>query len=69
QAIDLDGLIRLSNEFKFPVASIHHSGETSLIPDILKRARGNIPAIALFASNFLKNCEMYRGFEFAPGIL
>ncbi|KAJ7077068.1 hypothetical protein C8R44DRAFT_896398 [Mycena epipterygia] len=54
-------------------------------PDILKRARGNIPAITLFASNFLwvsestaldlswldlkENCEMYRGFEFAPRIL
>ncbi|KAJ6483842.1 hypothetical protein C8R47DRAFT_1217531 [Mycena vitilis] len=69
EAVDLDQLIRLSNEFKFPIASIHHAGETYLVPNLLKKAWGGIPAIALFASNFRKKREAYRGSEFAPGIL
>ncbi|KAJ7084096.1 hypothetical protein C8R44DRAFT_651647, partial [Mycena epipterygia] len=69
QAVDLDALVHLSNEFKFPVPSIHHAGETYLVPGLLKRAWGNIPAIALFASNFRKKREAYRGSEFAPRIL
>ncbi|KAJ6454889.1 hypothetical protein C8R47DRAFT_1228500 [Mycena vitilis] len=52
EAVDLDQLIRLSNEFRFPIASIHHAGETYLVPNLLKKAWGGIPAIALFASNF-----------------
>ncbi|KAJ7182418.1 hypothetical protein C8R43DRAFT_1116061 [Mycena crocata] len=28
----------LSNEFKFPIASIHHAGETYLVPNLLKKA-------------------------------
>ncbi|KAJ7628031.1 hypothetical protein DFH06DRAFT_1272898 [Mycena polygramma] len=69
EAVDLDQLIRLSNEFKFPIASIHHAGETYLVPNLLKKAWGGIPAIALFASNFRKKREAYRGSEFAPRIL
>ncbi|KAJ7866119.1 hypothetical protein B0H13DRAFT_2561581 [Mycena leptocephala] len=42
-AVDLDQLVRLSNEFKIPIASIHHAGETDLVPDLLKKAWGNIP--------------------------
>ncbi|KAJ6538181.1 hypothetical protein DFH09DRAFT_1177759 [Mycena vulgaris] len=69
EAVDLDALVCLSNEFQFPIASIHHAGETYLVPDLLKRAWGNLPAIALFASNFRKKREAYRGSEFAPRIL
>ncbi|KAJ6455316.1 hypothetical protein C8R47DRAFT_1328912 [Mycena vitilis] len=69
EAVDLDQLIRLSNEFKFPIASIHHAGETYLVPNLLKKAWGGVPAIALFASNFRKKREAYRGSEFAPRIL
>ncbi|KAF7342244.1 Composite domain of metallo-dependent hydrolase [Mycena venus] len=84
EAVDLDQLMRLSNEFKFPVASIHHAGETYLVPDLLKKAWGGFPTIALFASNFryvfedfihlhpsgfLKKREAYRGSEFASRIL
>ena len=29
--------LKLSNEFKFPVASFHHAGETYLVPDLLKK--------------------------------
>ncbi|KAJ7061796.1 hypothetical protein C8F01DRAFT_1369248 [Mycena amicta] len=69
EAVDLDMLIRLSNEFKFPIASIHHAGEAYLVPDLLKRAWGNLPAIAIFASNFRKKREAYRGSEFAARVL
>ncbi|KAJ7028309.1 hypothetical protein C8F04DRAFT_1291263 [Mycena alexandri] len=69
EAVDFDALIRLSNEFKFPIASVHHAGEAYLVPDLLKRAWGNPPAVALFASNFRKKREAYRGSEFAPRIL
>ncbi|KAF8801695.1 amidohydrolase [Phlegmacium glaucopus] len=69
EAVDLDGIVRLSNEFQFPVASFHHAGETYLVPDLLKKAWGGAPSIALFASNFKKKREAYRGSEFAPRIL
>ncbi|KAJ7766170.1 hypothetical protein B0H16DRAFT_1523248 [Mycena metata] len=69
EAVDFDALIRLSNEFKFPIASVHHAGEAYLVPDVLKRAWGNLPAVAIFASNFRKKREAYRGSEFAPRIL
>jgi hypothetical protein len=29
---------KLSNEFKFPIASLHHAGETYLVPELLKKA-------------------------------
>ncbi|CAA7271147.1 unnamed protein product [Cyclocybe aegerita] len=68
-AVDFDGIVRLSNEFKFPVASFHHGGEAYLITDLLKKTYGGAPALALFASNFRKKREAYRGSEFAPAIL
>ncbi|KII89857.1 hypothetical protein PLICRDRAFT_40029 [Plicaturopsis crispa FD-325 SS-3] len=69
EAVDLDGIVRLSNEFQFPVASFHHAGETYLVPDLLKKTWGGVPSIALFASNARKKREAYRGSEFAPRIL
>ncbi|KAG2337251.1 hypothetical protein BDR05DRAFT_895575, partial [Suillus weaverae] len=67
EAVDLDGI--LTNEFEFPVASFHHAGETYLVPELLKKTWGGTPAIALFASNFPKKREAYRGSEFAPRVL
>ncbi|KLO05758.1 hypothetical protein SCHPADRAFT_917689 [Schizopora paradoxa] len=69
EAVDLDAIVRLSNEFKFPVASFHHAGETYLVPDLLKKTWGGAPSIALFASNFRKKREAFRGSEFAPAVL
>ncbi|KAG1759992.1 hypothetical protein EDD22DRAFT_980832 [Suillus occidentalis] len=69
EAVDLDGIVRLTNEFEFPVASFHHAGETYLVPDLLKKMWGGTPAIALFASNFRCKREAYRGSEFAPRVL
>ncbi|KAK7472814.1 hypothetical protein VKT23_000921 [Stygiomarasmius scandens] len=69
ETVDLDALVRISNEFKFPVAAFHHASETYLVPDVLKRAYGHPPAIALFATNARYKREAYRSSEFAPKIL
>lgn len=70
EAVDLDDFVRLSNEFKFPIAAFHHAHETYLVPDALKRAYGNIPpASAMFASFSRYKREAYRHSVFAPRIL
>ncbi|KAG1765833.1 hypothetical protein EV702DRAFT_981291 [Suillus placidus] len=69
EAVDLNRIVCLTNEFEFPVASFHHAGETYLVPELLKKTWGGTPAIALFASNFRKKHEAYRGSEFAPRVL
>ncbi|KAK0497265.1 hypothetical protein EDD18DRAFT_148225 [Armillaria luteobubalina] len=69
EAVDLDGIVRLTNEFKFSIAAFHHAHETYLVPDLLKKAYGKPPAIALFATNARYKREAYRGSEFAPRIL
>lgn len=60
---------QLTNEFKFKIAAFHHAHETYLVPDLLKKAWGGAPAIALFATNARYKREAYRGSEFAPRIL
>lgn len=69
EAVDLDGMVRLTNEFKFSLAAFHHAHETYLVPDLLKKAYGKTPGIALFATNGRYKREAYRGSEFAPRIL
>ncbi|KAJ3568395.1 hypothetical protein NP233_g5740 [Leucocoprinus birnbaumii] len=69
EAVDLDGMVRLTNEFKFSIAAFHHAHETYLVPDLLKKAYGKTPGIALFATNARYKREAYRGSEFAPRIL
>ncbi|KAF5323701.1 hypothetical protein D9619_012916 [Psilocybe cf. subviscida] len=54
EAVDLDGIGRLSNEFSFSVASFHHAGETYLVPDLLKK---------------IEKREAYHGSEFALRVL
>ncbi|TFK91320.1 composite domain of metallo-dependent hydrolase [Polyporus arcularius HHB13444] len=69
ETVDLDDLVRISNEFKFSIAAFHHAHETYLIPDTLKSAYGRPPAAALFATHARYKRESYRGSEFAPRIL
>ncbi|KAG6333567.1 hypothetical protein ID866_5529 [Astraeus odoratus] len=69
EAVDFDQLIRLSEEFQFPIASVHHASEAYLVPHLLKRAYGPKPAVALFASQARYKREAYRGSEYAPQIL
>ncbi|KAG9316540.1 composite domain of metallo-dependent hydrolase [Chiua virens] len=69
ETVDLDDFVRLTNEFKFPLAAFHHAHETYLVPGTLKQAYNNTPAVALFATNARYKREAYRGSEFAPRIL
>ncbi|KAJ3975274.1 hypothetical protein EV361DRAFT_524556 [Lentinula raphanica] len=69
EAVDLDGIVRLTNEFKFPIAAFHHAHEAYLVPNLLKKAYGQTPAIAMFATKARYKRESYRGSEFAPRIL
>ncbi|CAE6444840.1 unnamed protein product [Rhizoctonia solani] len=69
EVVDLDGIVRLSNEFKFPIAAFHHAHEAYLVPDLLKQAYGKPPALAIF-SNFARyKREAYRASPYAPKIL
>ncbi|KDR83960.1 hypothetical protein GALMADRAFT_236481 [Galerina marginata CBS 339.88] len=69
EAVDLDAMVRLSNEFQFRIATFHHASEAWLVPDLLKRMWGGIPSIALFATNHRYKREAYRGSEFAGRVL
>ncbi|KAH8825118.1 carbohydrate esterase family 9 protein [Flagelloscypha sp. PMI_526] len=52
EAVDIDDLVRLSNEFKFPIAAFHHAHETYLVPETLKKAWGiAYPFCAVLAAN------------------
>ncbi|KAH8102297.1 carbohydrate esterase family 9 protein [Cristinia sonorae] len=69
ETVDLDDIVRLTNEFQFPIAAFHHAHEAYLVPDVLKSAYGHPPAVAMFATNARYKREAYRGSEFAPRIL
>lgn len=70
ETTDINTLVRISNEFQFPIAAFHHAHETYLVPELLKQAWGPVPpAVALFATNARYKREAYRGSEFAPKIL
>ncbi|KAF8274395.1 carbohydrate esterase family 9 protein [Lactarius quietus] len=69
ETVDLDDLNRLSNEFKFPIAAVHHAHEAYLVPNVLKKAYSSPPAAAIFATHARYKREAYRGSEFAPRIL
>ncbi|KAJ7600764.1 carbohydrate esterase family 9 protein [Mycena floridula] len=69
EAVDLDGLVRLTNEFKFSIAALHHAHEAYLVPSLLKQAYGHPPAIALFATHGGYKREAYRISEYAPKVL
>ena len=51
--MDLIPLHKLSNEFKFPIATFHHAAEAYLVPDILKQTYGMI-------ISFIDFVAMYR---------
>ncbi|KAI0692573.1 hypothetical protein BC835DRAFT_1416500 [Cytidiella melzeri] len=69
EAVDLDDIVRLTNEFEFPIASFHHASEAWLVPDILKRTWGGTPAVAIFATIRGLKREFFRGSPFAARVL
>ncbi|KAF7292325.1 Amidohydro-3 domain-containing protein [Mycena chlorophos] len=68
-AVDIDALVRLTNEFKFPVASLQHASEAWLVPHLLNRTYGGAPTASLFATNYRYDYPSYRGSEYAPWVL
>ncbi|KAL0056647.1 hypothetical protein AAF712_016747 [Marasmius tenuissimus] len=69
EAVDLDGIVRLSNEFNFSISGFHHASEAFLVPDLLKKTYGHPPIVAMFATNARVKREAYRASEFAPKVL
>ncbi|KAF8165543.1 hypothetical protein B0H34DRAFT_689508 [Crassisporium funariophilum] len=69
EAVDLDAMVRLTNEFQFKIASFHHASEAWMVPDLLKRMWGGMPSIAIFATNHHYKRESFRGSEYAARIL
>ncbi|KJA29867.1 hypothetical protein HYPSUDRAFT_126636 [Hypholoma sublateritium FD-334 SS-4] len=69
EAVDLDAMVRLSNEFQFNIASIHHASEAYLVPSLLKQMWGGVSSVAIFATNHRYKREAFRGSEFAARIL
>ncbi|KAJ6572059.1 carbohydrate esterase family 9 protein [Mycena capillaripes] len=69
EGVDIDGMIRLTNEFKFSIAAFHHAHEAYMVPDLIKKAYGLPPAVAIFATHARFKREASRGSEFAPRIL
>lgn len=66
---DLDAFVRHSNEFRFPVAAFHHAHEAYLVPEVLRRAYGGPPAVAMFSTNGNYKYEAYFGSPFAGPLL
>ncbi|KAJ7105768.1 hypothetical protein C8R43DRAFT_1140744 [Mycena crocata] len=69
EGVDLDGMVRLTNEFKFYTAAFHHAHEAYMVPDLIKKVYGHPPAVAIFATHARYKREASRGSEFAPRIL
>ncbi|KAI9507549.1 hypothetical protein F5148DRAFT_102021 [Russula earlei] len=69
ETVDIDAIVRLSNEFHFHVDSIHGAAEAWLVPDVLDRMWGGPPAIALFSDYHRYKRETYRGSVHAPRVL
>ncbi|CEH13542.1 ALPHA-D-RIBOSE 1-METHYLPHOSPHONATE 5-TRIPHOSPHATE DIPHOSPHATASE [Ceraceosorus bombacis] len=68
-AADLEAYVRHTNEYKFPLAAFHHAHEAYLVPDLLKKAYGAPPAVALFSLNGNYKAEAISGSPFAPALL
>ncbi|GLB33967.1 putative amidohydrolase [Lyophyllum shimeji] len=69
EVVDLDDVVRLSNEFEFPIASFQSASEAWLVPELVKKTWGGAAGIALFATNHRSKRESFRGSEFAPRVL
>nr|XP_031860080.1 uncharacterized protein CI109_004444 [Kwoniella shandongensis]KAA5527152.1 hypothetical protein CI109_004444 [Kwoniella shandongensis] len=71
EPVDINSIVRISNEFRFPIATFHHAHSLWSITDLVKQAWGAIPpAVAIFATNARYKRESYfSATEFAPKIL
>lgn len=65
---DFDAFARLTNEFKWTPAAMHHAHEAYLSRS-LDKVYGGKPALALFATNARYKQEANLGSPYAPYIL
>ena len=66
---DFDALVRLTNEFQWHPAAVHHAHEAYLSTGSLNQTYGGKPAVAMFATNARYKQEAYLGSQYAPYIL
>ncbi|THV08381.1 composite domain of metallo-dependent hydrolase [Dendrothele bispora CBS 962.96] len=69
ETVDLDRMVRLSNEFDFPLDTILHGSDAWLVPGLLNKTAYGPPAVAMLATNHHFSHESLRGSEFAPRVL
>ncbi|KAF4602114.1 hypothetical protein EYR40_005318 [Pleurotus pulmonarius] len=69
EVVDLDAIVRLSNEFGFPIHSFQGASEAFLIPSTLNNTWQSETVVALSATRHRSKRETYRGSEYAPRIL
>ncbi|KAF5358954.1 hypothetical protein D9758_004746 [Tetrapyrgos nigripes] len=69
EVVDLDRMVRLSNEFNFSLDTILHGSEAWLVPGLLQKAAHGPPAVAMLSTNHHYSGESLRGSEFAPRVL
>ena len=53
EVADLEAFISHTNEFSFSLAGFHHSHDSFIVPELLKRAYGGPPASMLFSDNMV----------------
>jgi len=54
--MDTDAFIKVTNEFKFNIASFHHAHEAYLVPEILKKTSVHSPDTMVFVAKKLSMC-------------
>ncbi|CAG8526980.1 2810_t:CDS:10 [Acaulospora morrowiae] len=65
---DIEAMIRHSLEFDFTITAIHHGLDAYRIPDVIKRARGNI-TVATFSDLWGYKKEAFQASTKSPKIL
>ncbi|RIB09352.1 hypothetical protein C2G38_2251437 [Gigaspora rosea] len=68
EAYDTETMIRISLEFNFTIAAIHHAISTYMITDIIKKRAKNNITIAMFSELWGHKKEAFHGSTKAPKI-
>ncbi|CAG8803355.1 9629_t:CDS:10 [Gigaspora margarita] len=68
EAYDTETMIRISSEFNFTIAAIHHASSAYMITDIIKKRAKNNITIAMFPELWGHKMEAFHGSTKAPKI-
>ncbi|KAF9268136.1 carbohydrate esterase family 9 protein [Marasmius fiardii PR-910] len=69
EAVDLDNMIRLSEEFHFNISAFLLASEAWLVPKLLRKVTQGGTTVGLPGNNYGYSRETYRGSQFSPRIL